>query len=266
MVTFRGLTRFYVRDAGQRHQMDVQELRAAFVATEAIAEKLRTFRDSRLAHILAGDAPVKLWPHPTFVMHLLPVKSDLASAQFDPRNVGDHWRNLMSIDFIEAPTTRTNLDGFLIYASPMYVDKPQSRSYIQVFRNASIEAVITLSRGTEPITQVAGTDFEKTAVDLLESLRTFRAAVGIQAPFVVAVTLLRYEAVALYPGEPGMTFPRYYDRPMLLLPDVLIDDATTNVAMALRPLFDVAWQAAGFNGSPNFDANGEWQPPKSRSR
>jgi predicted HTH transcriptional regulator len=35
VVSFKNLSRFYIRSAGQRHQMDVVELRAAFLGNEA---------------------------------------------------------------------------------------------------------------------------------------------------------------------------------------------------------------------------------------
>jgi hypothetical protein len=51
---------------------------------------------------------------------------------------------------------------------------------------------------------------------------------------------------------------------LLLLPDVLIEDFDPEAAaQALWPMADALWQSSGWNGSPNFDANGAWSAPPS---
>ncbi len=50
------------------------------------------------------------------------------------------------------------------------------------------------------------------------------------------------------------------DRPVLVLPDVLIEDYTVNVPTALRPIFDAVWNATGFDRSFNYDEAGNWNP------
>lgn len=48
------------------------------------------------------------------------------------------------------------------------------------------------------------------------------------------------------------------DRDVLLLPESVIDDLTTDATQFLRPLFDLVWNAAGFARSYNFDEGGKW--------
>jgi len=49
----------------------------------------------------------------------------------------------------------------------------------------------------------------------------------------------------------------------LLLPEVYIDDnALANLPLALKPLFDPIWNAAGHPQSPNYNAKGEWNIKK----
>ena len=52
------------------------------------------------------------------------------------------------------------------------------------------------------------------------------------------------------------------DRHTLVLPEIV---APSNVepAKALKPAFDLMWQAAGFAGSGNFNEAGEWTQRKS---
>ena len=55
------------------------------------------------------------------------------------------------------------------------------------------------------------------------------------------------------------TFP--FDRDVLILPEMRIDSmqpTVQDVASAMRPAFDILWQAAGYARSPNYDAAGNW--------
>jgi len=39
-------------------------------------------------------------------------------------------------------------------------------------------------------------------------------------------------------------------------------DAAGDYMSQMRPMIDVIWQSAGFEKSPNFDAQGNWTPPR----
>ena len=48
------------------------------------------------------------------------------------------------------------------------------------------------------------------------------------------------------------------DRDLLLLPESLIETYNVDPKEILRPIFDLVWNACGFERSYNFDENGEW--------
>jgi hypothetical protein len=50
------------------------------------------------------------------------------------------------------------------------------------------------------------------------------------------------------------------DRDLLILPDILVEDYSTDASAALRPALDALWQAAGFPRSLNYDRDGKWTP------
>ena len=54
MVVFKQWSRFYSRNSAGKYQLDVDELRSAFVASENITERVRQFRVERLDAILQG--------------------------------------------------------------------------------------------------------------------------------------------------------------------------------------------------------------------
>lgn len=49
---------------------------------------------------------------------------------------------------------------------------------------------------------------------------------------------------------------RDIDRDYLLLPEIVIDGFSADSATILCPMFDLVWNASGFDRSFNFDANG----------
>jgi hypothetical protein len=261
MVVFKGSSRFFVRDAAQRHQMDVQELRTAFIGSGALAERVRAFRNDRLAKLISADTPVPTWPHPTIALHVVPLGRAFSTAEVDPRVVGDLWRPLMATDFVVPANQRINLDGFLIYATPLAPPDPSSESYIQLFRNGAVEAVTTLTREAQPFDRLVAGDFEAQIVTLAEALHKFRRDLGLADAAILFLSLLRFRGVALYPANPYVSHGRQIDRSEILLPDILVEGPVPDFGRLLKPAFDILWQAAGYSGSRHYDQNGIWQRP-----
>lgn len=264
MVTFKNLSRFFVRDAGQRHQMDVQELRSAFVGNAALAAEVRRFRDERLVRVLSGETPIPVWAHATIAIHVLPFGATFTSAAIDPASIGTTWLQLNESDFVYAPADRPNLDGLIIYCAPAIERDNRSHQYIQVFRNGGVEGVMTFSSGEHAYDRFQGDAQEKDIIGFVEAALRFRASHTLGFPVLVMVSLLRFRGVSLLP--PARSRPSLnvvpFDRDTILLPDVVIETAGQNIARRLRPLFDVMWQGAGYTGSRSYDAKGEWQPPR----
>ena len=264
MVTFKNLSRFYVRDAGQRHQMDVQELRSAFVGNAGLAAELRRFRDERLSRVLSDETPVPLWAHAATTIHVLPLNASFASSVLDPAAIGTTWLNLNASKFVYSPADRPNLDGLLIYCAPAVEGESRSHDYIQVFRNGSIEGVTTLLPSQQSNRHFYGDWHEKGIIGFVNAALTFRAAHGLGFPVLVMVSLLRFRGISLFPparSRPSFTIAPY-DRDTMLLPEVVIEAPDDSVSRKLRPLFNVMWQAAGYKGSRSYDTEGEWHPPR----
>lgn len=264
MVTYKNVARFYVRDAGQRHQMDVQELRSAFLGAASVVADVRRFRDDRLVRILSGETPVPVWAHVTTVIHLVPFGPTFADASLDPASIGTSWGHLNDSGFVYGPADRFNLDGLLIYSGPAIEKDNRAHQYIQVFRNGGVEGVMTFSARAQGYDKFYGDEHEKDIIEFVRSALRFRDVMGLGFPVLVLVSLLRFRGVTLLP--PANSRPSFgvvpYDRDTVLLPDVLIDTATDDVPKKLRPLFDTMWQGAGYKGSRSYDASGLWHPPR----
>jgi hypothetical protein len=263
MVTFKNLSRFYVRDAGQRHQMDVQELRSAFLGGASFAAEVRRFRDGRLVQVLSGETPVPVWAHVTTVIHVVPFGPAFSELSVDPAAIGTRWGELNDSGFVYGPVDRFNLDGLLIYSGPAVEKDNRAHQYIQVFRNGGVEGVMTFSAREQAYDNFYGDQHEKDIIDFVRGALRFRGDLGLPFPVLVMISLLRFRGVKLLP--PSLSRPSFgvvpYDRDTILLPDVIIETPTDDVSKKLRPAFDTMWQGAGYKGSRSYDTNGTWHRP-----
>ena len=265
MVTFKGLGKFYVRGSGQRHEMDVTELRAAFVGSEALSQRIRTFRDGRLATVLSGQSSIGTFAAPTFVTHVLPVGGAFDRHDVDPRGIGSKWlalnREGMCPAIVYSPADRPNLDGLLIYSANHRERFGASPSYIQVFRNGGIEFAEALYIYKDdkmlPPPWIEGNAAEAQILDLVQNARNFRREIGLVGAALVSVALIRANGMKF--GTERLTFQigRTFDRDVVVLPDILMED-DADVHSTLRVIFDALWQAAGSKGSPNYAEDGSY--------
>ena len=79
----RWLVSVLLANSAGKYPLDSTEIRAAFALSEALPERIRRFRDERLAKIIADEMPVNLEPHPRLMLHMVPVSSMLGTATLD---------------------------------------------------------------------------------------------------------------------------------------------------------------------------------------
>jgi hypothetical protein len=145
MVTFKNDSKFFSRDSRGKHQLDVSELRSAFLLSETAAERIRNFRDERLAKIIAGEMPAKLDERaPKIVLHVIPFGAFDPTISFNVDSLMHADIRPLSLHPLPPGYTKLkyNVDG-LLHDSLRDVDYTPSTSYTQVFRNGTIESVDT---------------------------------------------------------------------------------------------------------------------------
>jgi hypothetical protein len=266
MVTFKELGKFYIRGNGQRHEMDVTELRGAFVGSEGLRERIRALRDGRLGKIVSGQSPMRSFAAPTFAVHVLPVGGAFSDTDVDARRIDTNWMLLNREGevppLVYPPQERPNLDGLLIY-SPDYDDHVGgSLSYIQVFRNGGVEFVGALYDFKDgqpvPATLPPGDFVEAQILDAVGNAQNFRKTMALVGPIVISVALLRVDSLS-FGAARSFAFGRghTFDRDVVVLPDVLLDD-DADMHSHLRVIFDALWQAAGWKGSPSYAPDGSY--------
>lgn len=259
MITFKGLSRFYSRNSAGKYQLDVTEIRSAFLLSETLPEKIRRFRDERLAKIIADETPVPLDPSPKMVLHLLPIAALDPTTRLDVIPLAQQTTKLSPI-YAHGWSHRYNFDGFLTYSS--YGDRSTCPTYLQIFRNGAIEAIEAsiLSEEWKKNKIIPSLLYERELISALERYLVILRDLGLEPPIFVMLSLLGVKGYLM--GVDSLRFwsqPRDpIDRDALLLHDSIVEDYESKAADILRPAFDAVWQAAGWPRSMNYDENGKW--------
>jgi len=260
MVTFKNLSRFYTRNNAGKYQLDVSEIRVSFALSEALPERIRRFRDDRLARVIADETPVRLLPNPKTILHLVPYQAFAVEERFSAQDVASVQASLQPI-WGDGIGRRYNLDGFIRYTargdSPVVCD-----SYCQMFRSGIIEAVDShILREDDGRRMIQSVFYEQKLVQATNNFLAAFRQLDVQPPVLLLLNLVGVTGydMAVAPGL-IMRFERTpIDRDLLLLPEVLIENLDYDVPQALRPVFDALWNAAGLPRSLNYDEGGNWR-------
>lgn len=258
MVTFQNSSRFYSRHSAGKYQLEVSEIRSAFALSETLPEKIRRFRDDRIARIIADETPVPLDPSPKIVLHVLPITSFEPATSLDVTILDSMKEKLLPV-FSHGGSFRYNFDGFLAYGS--HSGRPTCPSYLQIFRNGSIEAVeaslLEEWNGNKIIPSPA---YEQEIIIALDKYLKLESDLEYEPPIFVLLSLLGVKGYSMGVGRGQFPFhdPKLIDRDVLLLPDIIIEDYSSKASDVLRSAFDAVWQAAGWDCSRNYDNDGKW--------
>lgn len=243
--------RMFGRHDKGKWAFDGTEIRAAYLLSEQLEQRVRRWRDDRLAKVAAREMPVELDTGPLVVLHLMPVSA------FNDRNV-IAVRNLER--HRPAPLVSSgwnhhiNLDGFVLYDSSPNSPKGKHHSYTQLFRSGCVEAasVKLFGKSRLPSRHELSRGYETRIADAVDEYTKVLVALGVAYPLVVAMAIFGARGSALESDG------RELDRDEVILPDVLIERPDQDVKTILRPLFDAVWNAYGYSRSMNYDDDGKW--------
>jgi hypothetical protein len=250
---------FYLRENGRKRTLDVPEIRGLFLRSDQQAQRVRDFRTGRLGLILAGGAPQRLEPGPLLVAHFVPTQAALGAAAVDP--VPYMRQRTLPVLGMGLPRARINVDGALVVRNPWAERNPE---YSQLFRNAFFETVRVLMTAADGQASLGSVVYERDFIQLLRALRAEYTHLGISTEMTCMVSLLHANRTELGINRWDCNLDTHqgrFDRDTLVLPDVLLP-ADLSEEHALRPVFDLMWQAAGLPGSFNYNDAGDWSPQR----
>lgn len=257
-VSLKGHDKFYARNSAGKYPVDVAELRGLFAQSEALAERMKRFRYDRLASIEAGETPLGSGSWAKLVLHLISVQAFEPGTAFDLSNLEQRIGQLKPLS---APgwNYRYNFEGLLTFAND--IREGTTLTYLQVFRNGVLEAVDRVM--LEPYAKelyIPGADFEREVAKSLPPYLAFLDELGVQPPVYIGLSLLGVKGYRMATREPRISrSPDIIDRTNLILPEIAVDDFSTDPFRLLRPVFDMIWNAAGWAGSQNYGPDGNWR-------
>lgn len=248
---------FFIRDGLRKRQLDVPEIRSLFLRTENQTQKVKDFRTDRLGQILSGNAPQRLVDGPVLVAHLVPTQAALGLVQIDPVPYTNQGR--LPVIGTSGGLARLNLDGALVVRNE--TPQGETHGYSQFFRNGFFESTFVLTRRMDDgRVLLASRSYEEHLIALLGNFRGELDRLDINGECAVMLSLLRADEVKLgVQSDWGFDDPHQtlFDRKILVLPDI-VARSEVSPEKAMKPAFDLMWQAAGLVGSRNYNNVGEW--------
>lgn len=255
-VIYKGHDKFYSRNSAGKYPLDVNELRIAFNISQTLTEQISRFRIERIAELLANNLPLPFYDGGRIVLHLIPLESFTPNYNINLDFVINNPTKLRPI-YSAGLSHRVNLEGVLSYSGGR---DGKVHSYVQLYRNGIIEAVeglmLNADREKKYIPSVA---YEQELIKSLGEFLNLYKELGINMPIVIFLTLIGIKGYEM--AVDRMKFlGEYYkiDRDVLQLPEGIIESYDVEPKDILRPIFDLIWNACGFERSYNFDESGNW--------
>jgi hypothetical protein len=257
-VIFGGHSKFYARNSSGKYEMDVDELRIAFNLSETFAERIRNFRADRVAKILAGETPVPLYQNPKIVLHLIPVNAFNPSQKYNIDDIYSARHDKLPLIHKSVLNGRYNLDGLFTYSDN---EDGIFSAYTQLYRNGIIEAVDALMLKLQDNKKILPYWYEEYLITGFNQYLKLLSELSVVPPVFIFLSLLGIRGYKI--GRKNIAIHKLkdqhpIDRDLLLLPEAIINNYNVDAKDVLRPLFDLIWNACGFQRSLNFDEDGNW--------
>lgn len=260
MVTFGNTSRFFSRSQSGKYQLDVQQIRDAFLVSESITERVRDFRLDRISRILAEETPALVSSDSLLTIHFAPLSAQHIDRSEKFSDVRSEVLSPICTMKRGGGSTRFNLDGILFFEES--VGEAAPASYAQLFRDGSVEIVdvwALSSTQKKAERRISTGHVEERMLECMEAYVNLMGALEVAPPFACMVSLLRVQGsrLKLYEHSP-MPVRHGIDRNNVLLPDVVVHELPVEADKVLRDAMDDLWRAGGYSRCQHFDENGNW--------
>ncbi len=249
--------RFYGRNSSGVHQLEVEDLRRAFLESETLATKIRSFRSDRLSAISTNETFMPLLSGAKIVLHLIPDSSFELGKRYD---FGKEWISDFPPIYSSGWNRRITFDGIMTYLGND--EKGIVFYYTHVFNNGVLEAVDAFSlqiKGEKKIIPFVG--YEEKLIDALNKYLGSFKKYQIELPAWVCLSLVGVKGYVM--GVDSFWLPGEFhpiDRDELIISPIRIESYDLPADRILKPAFDSIWNACGFKQSINYDKNNNRKP------
>lgn len=231
---------FYGRNSAGKYPMDVSELRTAFMLTEQLSERIKSFHNERVRKIKENDElPLKLIEGGKLIFHLIPLSAFTTPNEL---NISKIYEKNLSPFVAQGWNRRINLDGVVNYST---TSDNENYSYTQVFRNGCIESVFVFRSRNDELETIPIKYYEEQLIRTIREYLQFLADLTIEPPIYLFLTFVNIKLYIFITGD--LRFDgKCSDRNDLLFPEIIIDSFDVNPEESLRQLFDMIWNAFGY--------------------
>jgi len=260
-----GRPKFYGRNSGGKYPMDAQEIRSTIIGSETLIEKIKMFREKRIAELSSGHFPMKLYKDRLLVIHVCPIVSFTPGYQCDFDNfIKNHQENLCLVKKFDGSDERHTFNGFMRYSNLGGEYKnPVVGASAEIYRSGIIESVDAyllsyIERFPDRFS--AKEDYEPRCRSALGKYFELLQSLKIPSPCFVFFSLLNVKGCSIYVGLREEYSGRIFniEQNHLIAPEILVREYTEDAGIVLKSAFDSVWNACGYPGSPNYDKNGKW--------
>lgn len=238
-VAISDTVRFHRRHNNRRSEMDVQELRDAFTASEALNTRIRSLHLDAVDMISRGSLPAGLGGDPKAVLSLIPITYFREAREIDvfPDNALMPVRPNGQIEAIEM------VEGVLLSSLP--ARREDMCSLAITYRGGRIDTAWTIGRVVDEMRRsearlVWPKNFEDGLLDGGLSGVARLQPHGVMGPWSVHVTLLDISGYSLVLGDRHTSDAAWRDQ--VTLPSLRADELNR---AALLPLIRSFWLAFG---------------------
>ena len=260
MIKFRSYRRFYFRSAAGKQEMDLPAIRAAFLESDQLGERVKTFHMTRIVKILSGEISLITKDFPAILVHIIPAESMIVGRIVDLKLEEDSHRLLQGF-WYSGTSGRFSFDGYMRY------DKlgENVEDYALLMRNGAIEVYdsVGFAGGRENKTYRPFRTERRIIKRIPDYLRLQRT-LGFYGPFYTFMGLVNVENFRIdeiLPRDQIVNSSIRIEGNVLILPEAVIQSEFDDIPAVMKLTFDTQWQACGFSGSPNYP-DGKWNYEK----
>jgi len=258
---------FVARTSAGKFDLDVNEIRSAFVGAEAAVQRLGEFRADRTAKILNGNA---LWPrcgNRVGLIHLLPLASFASGYRCEIDKIPEAVKPIL-YPMGRRPWSYTPTFTFEGYENQMgrREERGGLLGYSHLFRNGAIENVTAGFLDQSPVTEPRGVQddiqlywLEIQIMDCAERMLKIMEILEVPGPYYLLVALLNVRGLRVTSADSERIIHRVIqtiEQENLILPEVLLENADVSIEGEMRSTFDMIWNAGGWQRSFSYDENG----------
>lgn len=254
---------FIARTSARKFDLDVAEIRAAFVGAEAAVQRLSEFRADRTANIQNGNTMWPLCSSRVGAIHIVPLASFASGYRCEIDKIPQEVKPIL-YPLGRRPSTCFPKFTFQGSANQMARGNQVGAllGYSHLFRNGAIE---NLSAGFLDQSTDTEQHFEQDAVhlywleiqimDCAERMLKIMELLQVFGPYYLLVAFLNVRGLRVTPGarEQFVREIRPVEQANLILPEVLLENSAISIESEMRSTFDMIWNACGWQRSFSYD-------------